>query len=641
MASAAAGSTARAGLRQMGLMNSAVAPSPSRWEWALAGLLAANLGATLLANGGYGARFEGFTAFGTALLLAVYCASRVVAREGSRRLHPAGWLPLPFVAYAGFHVAWLTPVPWLGQRDLSLWVQMAVVFWVVLNGLPSRAPRRWLFFTLVAVAVVGVLLGCHQVFAEPGWRIAGPARPGEQSGRATGPFSVANSFAGLLILLLPAVAARAVRPAANATARVWWAWVGLVLLAGLVLSISRGAWLALALSAAVSPLLAGRLPWRRRAAWAVGIGLFVLATGWLVGRGVPAVRERFAQLISDGGERTRPLMWAGAARLWLDAPLLGNGAGSYNLLFERHRPEGFRDEPLWAHNEYLNLLADYGLIGGLLAGGAAVALAVAAWRRGGGRPWAAGGWGLGLLAFALHLSLEFHLKIPGLALVAAAAAGLAVVRVWPNVPPVGSPAEGARWVWIVVAGLGLLGWFAVERPRAAAEARRGTARAALDGLSAVLPSDAAYARVVPAARQALVEATRVHAGNAQAWSDLAYATSLQAFVEPARAAELGREAEAAADAALRLCPVAGEFHARRGEARDLQDRWAEAGEDFAQAVRLSPADAAMWYRYAEHLARRNAGRDAAQAAVGFCLRLDPWFSAGLRLRERLKRPTRP
>ena len=109
--------------------------------------------------------------------------------------------PLPFVAYAIVHVVWITPVPWLGRRDLSLWVQMAVVFWVALNGLPSRATRRWVFYTLVAVAFVGVLIGCHQVFVEPGWRIAGPARPGEQVGRATGPFSVANSFAGLLILM--------------------------------------------------------------------------------------------------------------------------------------------------------------------------------------------------------------------------------------------------------------------------------------------------------------------------------------------------------------------------------------------------------------------------------------------------------
>jgi tetratricopeptide (TPR) repeat protein len=198
-----------------------------------------------------------------------------------------------------------------------------------------------------------------------------------------------------------------------------------------------------------------------------------------------------------------------------------------------------------------------------------------------------------------------------------------------------------RCLWFVVLGLVLTGWFAWERPRAEAEARRVPARAALDGLAAVPPGDAAFARVVPASRGALAEATRLYPANAQAWADLAYATTLHAFNEPARSAELGREAEIAAETALRLCAIVGEYHARRGEARDLQGRWAEAGEDFARAVELSPADATAWYRYAEHLARRTAGRDAAEAALGFCLRLDPWFSAGLRLRERLQRPSRP
>lgn len=616
--------------------------SPSRWEWVVAGLLTANLSGSLLANGGYGARFEILTSLGTAVVLAVYAASRIFGRDAVRRWHPAGWLPLPFVAYAAVNVAWFTPTPWLGQRDLSLWVQMAAIFWIVLNGLPSRGPRRLILHSLVAVGLVGVVAGCYQVFVEPGWRLAAPARAAEQTGRATGSFSLANSFAGLLLLLLPAVAARVLRPS-TATSRVWWIWVGLVLLVGLVLTLSRGAWLALAIALAVSPLLAARLSWRRRALWALSILVALFLAGWAIGRWVPAARERVAQLVSDGGERTRPFMWAGAWRLWLDAPITGNGAGSYNLLFERHRAEGFRDEPLWAHNEYLNLLADYGLVGALLAGGAVIAM-VAGCRRSlacaGWRLWPAGGIGLGLLAFALQMAFEFHLKIPGLALAVSAAGALAVARVW-QVPQAEPSRPGRRWPWVLLAGLGLSAWVSFERPRAGAEARRVPARAALDALAVRPVGDPEYARTLPKVRDDLVAATRIHPVNAQAWADLSYATALMAFLTPERTADLGREAERAADSAIRICPRAGEFWARRGEARDLQGRWAEAGVDFARAVELSPADAVMWYRYGAHLARRPAGREAAEAALRFCLRLDPWFSEALRLLERLQRPTRP
>ncbi len=383
-------------------MASARGSVSSGWEWTLAGVLSVNLVFTLLLNGGYGPRYEGVTALLTAVLFGVHAASILLGRA-ALRLHPASWLPLPFAAYAAIHTVWLTPVPWLAQRDLTLWVQMAVIFWVVLNGITSRAPRRLVLHTLVAVALIGVGVGCYQVFVEPGWRLAGVARPGEQAGRATGSFGLANSFAGLLLLLIPAAGARVLRPA-TATVRVWWTWVGLVLLAGLVFTLSRGAWLALAITLIAAPLLALRLAWSRRAWVVVSIVVILGAAGWLVGRWVPGASERVAQFLTDGGERTRPFMWAGAWRLWLDAPVAGNGAGSYNLLFERHRAEGFRDEPLWAHNEYLNLLADYGLLGAILAAGAAGVALAGSWRARAPGPPAGWGWGCWLSRCSWRLS---------------------------------------------------------------------------------------------------------------------------------------------------------------------------------------------------------------------------------------------
>ena len=81
-----------AGLTPDGAMNPEPSSRPSRWEWALAGLLAANLGATLLANGGYGARFEAYTALGSALLFGVFAVSRLSASDGARRSPNAGFV---------------------------------------------------------------------------------------------------------------------------------------------------------------------------------------------------------------------------------------------------------------------------------------------------------------------------------------------------------------------------------------------------------------------------------------------------------------------------------------------------------------------------------------------------------------------
>jgi tetratricopeptide (TPR) repeat protein len=64
----------------------------------------------------------------------------------------------------------------------------------------------------------------------------------------------------------------------------------------------------------------------------------------------------------------RPQTWADTAVMIKDRPLFGFGAGNYGLIFEDYRTRftGARIETVHAHNEYLELLAEYGLVGGVL-----------------------------------------------------------------------------------------------------------------------------------------------------------------------------------------------------------------------------------------------------------------------------------
>jgi O-antigen ligase len=618
---------------------------PSRWEWMQAFLLIANLVWTTLANGGFGHGIAMVTGWLTCALLVVHCLAQLAARPGEPRIHPAGWLFLPFVAMAAINVFWITPVRWIGWRDWLGWSQMITVFWVALNGIRERRLRRAVFFALVVLGVIGVVLGCYQRFIDPGWRMVGPARPTEFLGRASGSFSIPNSFAGFLLLVIPPVVALAVRRAAAATERIWWGWVALVLGVGLVLSISRGAWVALAVALTVWPLVAGRGGWRRRAGLALGVLLTLAAGGAIAMSQLPSVRQRFTQLVLDAGEKTRPEMWRGAWRLFCDRPILGQGAGSYNVLFERHRTEGFRDEPLWAHNEYLNTLSDYGLAGfGLFFGAAAVGAAFCVARsrreRSGRSPWPAdpvvqAGFGASLLAFGLQLALDFHFRIPALAVAFAVVGALVVGAMWPPASrdrPVGL---GGRLGWLAVATGAVVAALWHFQPLLEAEALRSHGRQSIDRLSTVSPGHPEFGRRMREARRALQQAAGRDPQNGQAWSDLAYATVLLAHVEPARTRQLGREAEIAANRALALAEVCSEFWVRRGMARDAQGRWAEAGDDFAAAVNRAPADATTWVYYADHLLRLTAAREAGEAALGFALRLDPGNPAGLTLRQRL------
>jgi tetratricopeptide (TPR) repeat protein len=167
------------------------------------------------------------------------------------------------------------------------------------------------------------------------------------------------------------------------------------------------------------------------------------------------------------------------------------------------------------------------------------------------------------------------------------------------------------------------------------ESLRYAAMQEINRMAADSPGRERQRMILIHARENLTRAVGLSPANAQAWSDLAYASALWSHVEPARAVELGREAEHYADRALALASVVPEFWLRRGVALDLQGRWSEAGEAFVHAIQLAPASANVWFYQAYHLGLNPAASALADAAAAFCLRLDPGNKQAQSLRQRL------
>jgi len=615
----------------------------SAWEWLTAALVVVNLAWTTLCLGGYRPETMVVTSALNGLLLAVHFAGRAFAPASSvRQFHPAGWWLLPFLVYAAANVMWVTPVPWLGWRDWLGWAQMILVFWVVLNDVRARATRTLLWGGLTAVAFAAVVLACYQRFVKPDWLMLGRVQVDQFIGRASGSFGIPNSLAALLLLLIPPLAVLTMQRRAGALQRVFCGYLTLTFGLGLVLTISRGAWLALALVLALWPAFAARGSWRRRAGLAslATLGLLVVAGGLYFS--LPKVRERFLQLATNSGERTRPIMWRGAWGIFREHPVAGGGAGSFNVRFEQFRPEQYQDEPLWAHNDYLNTLSDYGAAGFVLFFGAGAMLAWRCARERNPRrrdwldePMLAGALAAGLVAFGLQLFVDFHFKIPALAMAFALVAALLVQRAWPAGAPVASVTRarrarnlGAALVVIAAAG------FCVG-PFYLGESRRYRARQAINQMAAQAPAWEAQREILARARADLASAVEISPGNAQAWADLSYATALWTHVEPGREMELGREAERGVDRALALSQVVPEFWLRKGVALDLQGRWSDAGEAFTRAVKLAPASGNVWFYHAFHLGLNPTYAEIADAAAAYCLRLDPTNKQAQILRQRL------
>ncbi len=618
-------------------MNAAAPPPSAPWlDWGVATCLSACLGWTTLGLGGY--RPE--TMLAPALIIAALVVVLLLARAlGVRRepFDPVGLWLLPFLVYAGLNAAFLSPVPWLGWADWMTWAMLAAVHWLALSGLDHAPARRLVLGTLAAVAVVSVGLACYQRWFDPDWLMLGRTQTIYFSGRTSGAFGIPNSQAAMLLLLLPVAIASMADAGLPAKRRILAAGLGLIYLFGLYLTISRGAWLSFALALALWPLLAPGRRWQAR----VGLAASALVGSLLVGLAlyswVPSVQTRFDALVVDRGEATRPIMWRGAWALFREQPATGSGAGSYNILFEQHRPAGFRDEPQWAHNDYLNTLSDYGLVGvALLAVGLGWAAAHGV-RRGALRDRAKRAIAIGVVGFGLSLVIDFHLKIPALAMFLAVALAEGLRRPRADQPSV--PVPPAARAWAFAAALGVAGLGAVKiAPHYQAEAARYGPRREIDGLAGSAPDSPAARATVARGLAAFERALAANPANAQAWSDRAYALALSAHAEPERTRELGEQSEEAARRAIALAPVVPEFWWRLGVALDMQGRWAEAGAPFATALSLAPHSALAWYHQAYHYSLKPATHALARTAAATSLQMDGGHHPAAELLRQLEPP---
>ena len=630
-----------------------MAEAPANGEWLIVGLILANVWWTTLCLGGY--RPETLViSYGLAAAALVVWLLTVVFAAGPVRLNLAGLIPLPFLLYAAANAGWVSPVPWLGWWDWLGWVQMAVLFWVILHGVRSNRTMEVLFGGLILLGMVAVGLAAYQSLADAGWLAMGRRQVPQFLGRASGPFGIPNSLAALLNLLLPPLIALMLQRGASAAQRVLCGYLAAMFAVGVILTVSRGAWLALGIALIAWPWLRARRATWRHAAWSAGVAAALLLLATALYYQSPRIRDRVDTLLRQRTETSRVILWRAGWSLFRESPYFGTGAGSYDVRFEKYRPERFWDRPRWAHNDYLNTLSDYGVLGFILSFGLAGFTAAIAWRmrlhldrvgqesednlrRAMRRRALREGLLVGGLAFALQLVIDFNLKIPALAQVAAIAAAL-VARA---LPWTWSPSSsrglvrGLLGIAIVAVVMVTVLWV---QPVVRAEAHRYGARQSLSQLQRRSPADQAGDAQWQEVDRQLNLAVSLDPRNAQAWSDLADAKIHRVRMHPNETRELGASAVEAAGRALALSVVVPEFWLNQGIAQGVMARSGDAEASFKHALELAPRRDDLWYYYAYHLSFSD--RDAARRALVTCLRLDPWNEGAIALQKHLGLGTR-
>lgn len=319
-----------------------------------------------------------------ALIVAAWLGQGVVRR---RIVVPKAPLTWPLVGF-GLVASWsLLAATSLQEAlpELLKWLQVLLLYWCVVALLP---PQRagWLIAAMVVAGTAQALFGLYQFFTQSGpegFILFGRFM------RAYGTFRQPNPYAGYLGLVAPLALSLTFLAWSKEGAALRWRWLlrfalpaaTAVVAAGLLVSWSRGAWLAFVAATAVVVLTYLRTVSPTAALTVLVVGLAALSLGVALGglAGLlPWLTQRFSDLgsffglvdvrrveVNDANFAVveRVAHWLAAAGMWADHLWLGVGLGNYAVAYPSYALPRWQDPLGHAHNVYLNFGAETGLLG--------------------------------------------------------------------------------------------------------------------------------------------------------------------------------------------------------------------------------------------------------------------------------------
>ena len=280
---------------------------------------------------------------------------REIAKAAIKRHRRLLTIVVAMLVWLSLSLIWADDLT-LAAKDLWRWYALLAILVIVITTVTDERSLRWVLFAFVGGAVASVLIGVADGSftgtADGAARLEGGA--GDPNYLAAS--IVACCIVAVSLLALPVGVA------------VRWTIAGslLVLIAGLVMSGSRGGFLA-----AGGGIIAAFFLFKYRRALVVAATAILVGIGALAFLNVPDAWDRVTDFDDDNG---RSSLWTVGARMWEDNPVGGVGLNNFVV----HSGDYVREpgtlentelvveKPHVPHNTYLQILAETGVVGLLL-----------------------------------------------------------------------------------------------------------------------------------------------------------------------------------------------------------------------------------------------------------------------------------
>jgi len=341
---------------------------------------------------------------------------------------PICWAAIAFTIYAVLRY-FPADIEYVARQELIRVLVYALQFFAILNNLHRQETMKIITFTLIFLAMGISCYAVYQFLVKSAgvWDV-----PRAYPQRASGTYISPNHLGGFLEMILPLALVYAIAGRIKPVTRILVGYAALVIMTGIAVTVSRGAWIAATLSLLVlfTVLLfhrTHRIPAALSLVILLGAGVYFLPKSYFI--------KARSRLVQNGrlDDDKRFALWRPALQLWRENFWWGVGPGHFNYRFRQVRPEDVQLQPDRVHNDFLNTLVDWGSVGAALVSGALLLLfwgIVKTWRIVRGTPRDLGenkrsnkfavllGAAAGLLAVFFHSVVDFNMHIPANAILA-------------------------------------------------------------------------------------------------------------------------------------------------------------------------------------------------------------------------------
>jgi O-antigen ligase len=308
--------------------------------------------------------------------------SSVIRPPASDLRIPPGGIPLLLFCLYSFALIPFSPLPYEAKISSLVLGGYVAVYWASANILSRFSVRKTVWASVFIMLVITALYSLVQHKVAPDYIFGMERYTGYwEYGRLGGTYQCPNHIAHLFQMWLPLCLVFLFIPQFGWFWRICFAYA-LPLFLLLIYQTQSRAGLLGAVAALSITVLFMILRKSRRAFFvallvvpllgAAAVGGLWTASSMFRTRMQPVVQ--LVKLVAAGKSIDehfndfRPLTWIDTVVMIKERPVFGFGPGNYSLMFEDYRTRftGVRIETIHPHNEYLELLSEYGLIGGVL-----------------------------------------------------------------------------------------------------------------------------------------------------------------------------------------------------------------------------------------------------------------------------------